>query len=43
MTLEGTAPPRRPTPERGEHTAAVLAEFGVGAEELAALRAKGAV
>lgn len=43
MTLEGTAPPRRPTPERGEHTAEVLAEFGVGAEELAALRAKGAV
>ncbi len=43
MTLEGTAPPRRPTPERGEHTDQVLAEFGVGAEELAALRAKGAV
>jgi crotonobetainyl-CoA:carnitine CoA-transferase CaiB-like acyl-CoA transferase len=43
MQLEGVAPPRRPTPERGEHTAEVLAEFGVGAEELAALKAKGAV
>jgi crotonobetainyl-CoA:carnitine CoA-transferase CaiB-like acyl-CoA transferase len=43
MNLVGTAPPRRPTPERGEHTAEVLAEFGVGAEELAALREKGAV
>ncbi|RAI58717.1 CaiB/BaiF CoA transferase family protein [Roseicella frigidaeris] len=43
MTLEGVEPPRRPTPERGEHTAEVLAEFGVSAEELAALRAKGAV
>jgi crotonobetainyl-CoA:carnitine CoA-transferase CaiB-like acyl-CoA transferase len=43
MQIEGVAPPRRPTPERGEHTAEVLAEFGVGAEELAALRKKGAV
>jgi crotonobetainyl-CoA:carnitine CoA-transferase CaiB-like acyl-CoA transferase len=43
MNLEGVEPPRRPTPERGEHTAEVLAEFGVSAEELAALRAKGAV
>lgn len=43
MNLEGVQPPRRPTPERGEHTAEVLAEFGVTAEELAALRAKGAV
>ncbi len=43
MTLEGTAPPRRPTPERGEHTAEVLAEFGVTPGELAALRAGGAV
>ena len=41
-TIEGVEPPRRPTPERGEHTAEVLAEFGVGAE-LEALRAKGAV
>jgi crotonobetainyl-CoA:carnitine CoA-transferase CaiB-like acyl-CoA transferase len=43
MNLDGVDPPRRPTPERGEHTAEVLAEFGVTAEELAALRAKGAV
>jgi crotonobetainyl-CoA:carnitine CoA-transferase CaiB-like acyl-CoA transferase len=43
MTLEGTAPPRRPTPERGEHTAEVLAEFGIDAEALGVLRAKGAV
>jgi crotonobetainyl-CoA:carnitine CoA-transferase CaiB-like acyl-CoA transferase len=43
MNLEGVAPPRRPTPERGEHTAEVLAEFGVSEAELAALREKGAV
>ncbi|MBL6458576.1 CoA transferase [Belnapia sp. T6] len=43
MNLDGVEPPRRPTPERGEHTAEVLAEFGVGEAELAALRAKGAV
>jgi crotonobetainyl-CoA:carnitine CoA-transferase CaiB-like acyl-CoA transferase len=43
MQIEGVAPPRRPTPERGEHTAEVLAEFGVSAEELAGLKAKGAV
>ena len=43
MTLDGVQPPRRPTPERGEHTAEVLAEYGIGAEELAAHRAKGAV
>ncbi|MBK1657456.1 CaiB/BaiF CoA transferase family protein [Paracraurococcus ruber] len=43
MNLDGVAPPRRPTPERGEHTAEVLSEFGVTAEELAALQAKGAV
>ncbi|MDO9708969.1 CaiB/BaiF CoA transferase family protein [Paracraurococcus lichenis] len=43
MNLEGVQPPRRPTPERGEHTAEVLAEFGVSAEDLAALKAKGAV
>jgi crotonobetainyl-CoA:carnitine CoA-transferase CaiB-like acyl-CoA transferase len=43
MQIEGVAPPRRPTPERGEHTAEVLAEFGISAEELAALKAKGAV
>ena len=43
MNLEGVAPPRRPTPERGEHTAEVLAEFGIDAAALAALKAKGAV
>ena len=43
MNLEGVAPPRRPTPERGEHTAEVLAEFGIGEAELATLRGKGAV
>jgi crotonobetainyl-CoA:carnitine CoA-transferase CaiB-like acyl-CoA transferase len=43
MNLDGVAPARRPTPERGEHTAEVLAEFGVDAATLAALRAKGAV
>ncbi len=43
MTLDGVQPPRRPTPERGEHTAEVLAEFGIDAAGLAALKAKGAV
>ncbi|WP_149537922.1 CaiB/BaiF CoA transferase family protein [Siccirubricoccus phaeus] len=43
MNIEGVASPRRPTPERGEHTAEVLGEFGVSAEELAALKAKGAI
>ena len=43
MNLDGVQPPRRPTPERGEHTAEVLAEFGIDAAGLAALKAKGAV
>ena len=43
MNLDGVAPPRRPTPERGEHTAEVLAEFGIDADALAALKAKGAI
>jgi crotonobetainyl-CoA:carnitine CoA-transferase CaiB-like acyl-CoA transferase len=43
MNLEGVEPPRRPTPERGEHTAEVLAEFGVSEAELARLREAGAV
>ena len=43
MNLDGVAPPRRPTPERGEHTDEVLAEFGVTPEEVAKLRAAGAV
>ncbi len=38
MNLVGVEPPRRPTPERGEHTAEVLAEFGVSPEELERLR-----
>ncbi|SDD77685.1 CaiB/BaiF CoA transferase family protein [Belnapia rosea] len=43
MNLDGVEPPRRPTPERGEHTAEVLAEFGIGEAELARLREAGAV
>ncbi|WP_135467636.1 CaiB/BaiF CoA transferase family protein [Crenalkalicoccus roseus] len=43
MNIVGVEPPRRPTPERGEHTAEVLAEFGVTEQELRELRAKGAV
>ena len=43
MNIAGVEPPRRPTPERGEHTAEVLAEFGVSPEELEALRKAGAV
>jgi crotonobetainyl-CoA:carnitine CoA-transferase CaiB-like acyl-CoA transferase len=39
MQLDGVAPPRVPTPDRGEHTDAVLSEFGFSAEEIAALRA----
>ena len=41
--IEGASPPRRPTPERGEHTAEVLAEFGISAAELAEYRKQGAV
>jgi crotonobetainyl-CoA:carnitine CoA-transferase CaiB-like acyl-CoA transferase len=43
MNLDGVAPPRRPTPERGEHTDEVLAEFGLAPDEVAKLRAAGAV
>jgi crotonobetainyl-CoA:carnitine CoA-transferase CaiB-like acyl-CoA transferase len=43
VTIEGVEKPRRPTPERGEHTDEVLAEFGVTLEEIAALRAKWAI
>ena len=43
IQMHGTESPRRPTPERGEHTDAVLAEFGFSADEVAALRAAGAV
>jgi len=43
MNLDGVEPPRRPTPERGEHTDDVLAEFGLTPAEVAALRAAGAI
>lgn len=43
MQIEGATPPRRPTPERGEHTEEVLREFGLSAEDIAALHANGAV
>jgi len=33
----------QPTPDRGEHTDEVLAEFGFSAEEISALRAAGAL
>ena len=43
MQIEGAEPPRRPTPERGEHTEEVLTEFGLSAAEIAGLRGKGAI
>jgi crotonobetainyl-CoA:carnitine CoA-transferase CaiB-like acyl-CoA transferase len=43
MTLVGAEPPRRPTPERGQHTEEVLREFGLSADEIADLRARKAV
>jgi crotonobetainyl-CoA:carnitine CoA-transferase CaiB-like acyl-CoA transferase len=33
----------RPTPERGEHSEEILAEFGFSENEIAALRASGAI
>ncbi len=42
-TLEGVANPRRPTPERGEQTDEILAEFGLDAAEIAKLRKQGAI
>ena len=33
----------RPTPERGEHTDTVLAEFGFGIEEIEPLRVAGVI
>ncbi|MBR0646035.1 CaiB/BaiF CoA transferase family protein [Plastoroseomonas hellenica] len=39
IQMPGVTPPARPTPERGEHTDAVLAEFGFSADEIASLRA----
>jgi crotonobetainyl-CoA:carnitine CoA-transferase CaiB-like acyl-CoA transferase len=38
IRMPGVPHPRQPTPERGEHTNAVLAEFGFTADEIAALR-----
>jgi crotonobetainyl-CoA:carnitine CoA-transferase CaiB-like acyl-CoA transferase len=43
MQLAGVDCARRPTPESGEHTDEVLAEFGFSADEVAALRAARAV
>jgi crotonobetainyl-CoA:carnitine CoA-transferase CaiB-like acyl-CoA transferase len=43
MQIEGAACARTPTPERGQHTEEVLGEFGFTADEISALRAKGAV
>ncbi|MCK8784737.1 CoA transferase [Roseomonas sp. NAR14] len=43
MQIAGAAPQRRPTPERGEHTAEVFREFGFSDLEVAALREAGAV
>jgi crotonobetainyl-CoA:carnitine CoA-transferase CaiB-like acyl-CoA transferase len=43
MNLAGVECARQPTPERGEHTDEVLAEFGFSAAEIAALRAAKAV
>ncbi len=40
MQIAGVAPPRVPTPERGQHTSAVLREFGFAPEEIDSLRAK---
>ncbi len=43
MQIEGVPCARTPTPERGQHTDAVLAEFGFSAPEIAALRAAKAI
>lgn len=43
MQIAGAEPARRPTPERGEHTDEVLAEFGFSAEQIAAFKAQGAI
>ncbi|WP_206932699.1 CaiB/BaiF CoA transferase family protein [Roseococcus thiosulfatophilus] len=43
MQIEGVQCNRNPTPERGQHTDEVLAEFGFSAEEIAALRAAKAI
>ena len=38
IQMAGVANPRNPTPERGEHTDAVLADFGFTTDEVAVLR-----
>ena len=43
MQISGVECARNPTPERGQHTDAVLAEFGFSADEVAALRAAKAI
>jgi crotonobetainyl-CoA:carnitine CoA-transferase CaiB-like acyl-CoA transferase len=43
MQIAGLDCARNPTPERGQHTDQVLAEFGFSAEEIAALKAAKAV
>jgi crotonobetainyl-CoA:carnitine CoA-transferase CaiB-like acyl-CoA transferase len=43
MQIEGVECARNPTPERGQHTDEVLAEFGFSADEIAALRAAKAI
>lgn len=43
MQIEGVDCAKQPTPERGQHTDQVLAEFGSSAQEIAALRAAKAV
>ena len=39
MQIAGVDCARNPTPERGEHTDAVLAEFGFSAAEIESLKA----
>ncbi|MGX9964121.1 CaiB/BaiF CoA transferase family protein [Roseomonas sp. F4] len=43
IQMPGVANPRNPTPDRGEHTDSVLAEFGFTPAEIAALRAEKAL
>jgi crotonobetainyl-CoA:carnitine CoA-transferase CaiB-like acyl-CoA transferase len=43
IQMPGVQNPRRPTPDRGQHTEEVLAEFGFSAQEIASLRAEKAL
>ena len=43
IQMPGVRNPRNPTPDRGQHTDEVLAEFGFSAGEIAALRAEKAL